>query len=62
MRTNLEPLVHRVRHSGALIVSDYVTDGCQTWMHTITFYDYGRDEAIERFYNDVDERALTVAS
>lgn len=37
--------VEVVRHSGALKVSEFVTDGRNVWLHTETFMGYTRREA-----------------
>jgi hypothetical protein len=48
----------RVAHSGALIASAMVTDGTDTWLHRVTFYDYTYAEARRLFRADMESLGL----
>jgi hypothetical protein len=53
MTADIEPSIEIGKMQGALILSAFVTDGHNTWLHTERYFDYSKDEAIALFNESV---------
>lgn len=53
-------MIEIIAHSGMIVVSDFVSDGADTWMHTEKYMDYTVDEARFMFYEGIRERGWEV--
>lgn len=51
-------MIERGKVQGAVIVSEFVTDGYRTWLETLRFFDYTEEEAYEAFWEHMAERGL----
>ena len=51
----------RIAHSGAYRVSEFVTDGIDTWLLTESFYGYNKRESERLFRRNLRESGLKLA-
>lgn len=48
-------------HTGGLTISEFVTDGTDTWLESITFYGYRTYEAAEEYSAEIARKGYEVA-
>lgn len=54
-------MIEKVRGSGHLVISEMVTDGNATWLHSEQFYGYGRKTAMLSYSESVARQGWKLA-
>jgi hypothetical protein len=54
-------MITTTNHAGGITVSEFVTDGTDTWLETITFYGYRTHEAKAEYSAEIARRGYKVA-
>jgi hypothetical protein len=61
MSSEIELMVMRTASEGALAVSEFVTDGYETWLETIRYYGYPQNVCRSLFMEHLRRQGWSVA-